>query len=92
VQWLLIAEFGVHDAGRYSAFLQNLLMSGLFIAMLVVRRGLRGQTLTIAIAKWLGTLAPTILFGVLDKTHRSFSVSASCAVCSTSSTSASRYG
>ena len=65
VQWLFIAEFGVRDAGRYSAFLQNLLMSGLFIAMLVARRGLRGQTLTIAIAKWLGTLAPTILFGVL---------------------------
>ncbi|HEY5222228.1 MAG TPA: hypothetical protein VIJ18_04135, partial [Microbacteriaceae bacterium] len=49
----------------YSAFLQNLLMSGLFIAMLVVRRGARGQSMVIAIAKWLGTLAPTILIGVL---------------------------
>lgn len=64
VQWLFLAEFG-HDAGRYSAFLQNLLMSGLFIAMLMARRGLRGQTLTIAVAKWIGTLAPTILIGVL---------------------------
>ncbi|MFD4623899.1 hypothetical protein [Streptomyces sp. NPDC058475] len=70
VQWLFIAEYGVHEAARYSAFLQNLLMSGLFIAMLVARRGLRGQTLTIAVAKWLGTLAPTILIGVLD--HSSF--------------------
>jgi hypothetical protein len=66
VQWLFIAQFGAHDAARYSAFLQNLLMSGLFIAMLVARRGLRGQTLTIAVSKWLGTLAPTILVGVLD--------------------------
>jgi len=69
-QWLFIAEFGGQDAAVYSAFLQNLLMSGLFIAMFVGRRGLRGQSLTIAIAKWLGTLAPTILFGVLE--HRPF--------------------
>jgi hypothetical protein len=68
VQLLLIGEFGVNDAARYSAFLQNLLMSGLFIAMLVARGGLRGQSLVIAVAKWIGTLAPTILFGAL---HRS---------------------
>ncbi len=65
VQALFIAEFGWVDGARYSAFLQNLLMSGLFIAMLVVRRGARGQSLIIAVAKWLGTLAPTILIGVL---------------------------
>jgi hypothetical protein len=41
-------------------------MSGLFIQMILARRGLRGQTLTIALAKWLGTLAPTILFGVIQ--------------------------
>ena len=33
--------------------------------MLVARRGLRGQTLTIAIAKWIGTLAATALYGVV---------------------------
>jgi hypothetical protein len=66
VQWLFIARFGWHDASRYTAFLQNALMSGLFVQMLVARRGLRGQTLTIAIAKWLGTLAPTILFGIIE--------------------------
>ena len=65
VQALFIAEFGWMDGARYSAFLQNLLMSGLFIAMLVVRRSTRGQSLVIAVAKWLGTLAPTILIGVL---------------------------
>lgn len=65
LQWLFIAEFGWPDATRYAAFLQNLLMSGLFIAMFVSRRGPRGQSIIIAIAKWIGTLAPTIAFGAL---------------------------
>jgi hypothetical protein len=63
VQLLFVAEFGWDDAARYAAFLQNLLMSGLFIAMFVARGGRRGQTLLIAVAKWVGTLAPTIAFG-----------------------------
>ena len=65
VQWLFIAEFGWVMGARYSAFLQNLLMSGLFISMFVARSGARGQSLVIAAAKWLGTLAPTILFGII---------------------------
>jgi hypothetical protein len=60
-------EFPVDmKAAQYSAFLQNLLISGLFIAMFVARRGPRGQTLLIAVAKWIGTLAPTILFGFIN--------------------------
>ncbi|MEV6957057.1 hypothetical protein [Streptomyces sp. NPDC051183] len=66
VQWLFLAHFGTHDATRYSAFLQNLLMSGLFISLYAARRGPRGQSLVIAVAKWLGTLAPTVLFGVIE--------------------------
>jgi hypothetical protein len=66
VQWQFLAKFGAEDGAGYSAFLQNLLMSALFIAMFVARRGLRGQSVTIAVAKWLGTLAPTILFGALE--------------------------
>ena len=66
VQWLFVVEFDWELAPRYAAFLQNLLMSGLFIAMFVARRGLRGQSLLIAVAKWVGTLAPTILFGVIE--------------------------
>ncbi|MFG2979812.1 hypothetical protein ACGFYQ_00935 [Streptomyces sp. NPDC048258] len=66
VQGLFLAHFGTHDATRYSAFLQNLLMSGLFIGLYAARQGPRGQSLTIAVAKWLGTLAPTLLFGVLE--------------------------
>ncbi len=67
IQWLFIAEFGMagNKAAAYSALLQNLLMSGLFIAMFVARRGPRGQSLVIAVAKWIGTLAPTILIGFL---------------------------
>jgi hypothetical protein len=65
VQWLFIGQFGWRDASAYSAFLQNLLMSGLFVAMFAARGGSRGQTLLIAVAKWLGTLAPTVLFGYL---------------------------
>jgi hypothetical protein len=62
IQGLFIAEFGWAAAVKYSAYLQNLLMSGLFIAMFVARRGARGQSLVIAVAKWLGTVAPTIIF------------------------------
>lgn len=63
VQLLFVAEFGWEPASRYAAFLQNLLMSGLFIAMFAARGGTRGQSLLIAVAKWIGTLAPTIVFG-----------------------------
>ena len=63
VPLLFVVEFGWDQASRYAAFLQNLLMSGLFIAMFVARGGSRGQTLLIAVAKWVGTLAPTVVFG-----------------------------
>jgi hypothetical protein len=65
IQWLFIVEFGWANAPKYAAFLQNLLMSGLFIAMFIARGGPRGQSIVIAAAKWIGTLAPTIVFGVL---------------------------
>jgi hypothetical protein len=80
VEWLFLAAFGTHEASRYSAFLQNTLMSGLFIQMFIARRGLRGQTLTIAIAKWLGTLAPTILFGVIEGSRFILGLGAICCV------------
>lgn len=50
----LIREF--HDAiGWYTAFGQNLLMSTLFVAMLLRRRDVRGQSVYIGLAKLLGT-------------------------------------
>ncbi|WP_327253321.1 transmembrane-type terpene cyclase [Streptomyces sp. NBC_01244] len=80
VQWLFLAHFGAHDASRYSAFLQNLLMSGLFIALYASRRGPLGQSLVIAVAKWIGTLAPTFLFGVIEDAPFILGLGLMCAV------------
>jgi len=65
LQALFVAEFGLVPGGAYSAFSQNLIMSVLFIDMLQRRGSSEGQSLTIAVAKWLGTLAPAIIFGVI---------------------------
>lgn len=64
VQLSFIIEFG-NLSGQYSAFIQNLIMSLLFTNMLAIRMSTRGQNLIIAIFKWIGTLAPTILFGII---------------------------
>ena len=65
VEYAFIREFGVAVGAGYYAFLQNLLMSVLFIDMLVKRGSSEGQSLYIAVNKWIGTLAPTILFGIV---------------------------
>jgi hypothetical protein len=75
VQYAFRREFGIGKGASYSAFLQNLLMSVLFIAMLARRGSREGQSLMIAVNKWIGTLAPTILYGALgegDFPHGSF--------------------
>lgn len=54
------------QAAQYSAFAQNALMSVLFVAMYARRRGPAGQSMVIAVAKWLGTLAPTVQHGLLS--------------------------
>jgi hypothetical protein len=72
LQSLFIQEFGLHAGAKYSAFLQNLLMSILFIVMLVQRGSREGQSLLIAVNKWVGTLAPTILYGILAKQPSTF--------------------
>lgn len=64
LQYYFVVEF--KDLGKlYSAFLQNLVMSILFIHMLIARTDTKGQNLTIAINKWIGTLSPTILYGII---------------------------
>jgi hypothetical protein len=80
LQLLFLREFGAHFGGGYSAFLQNLLMSILFINMLIVRRGTEGQSLLIAFSKWVGTLAPTISLGILAHNLFFFAVGALCCV------------
>jgi hypothetical protein len=65
VQYAFLREFGQMKGGSYAAFLQNLLMSVLFITMLAQRGSTTGQSLVLAVSKWIGTLAPTVVFGVL---------------------------
>jgi len=65
LQYGFVIEFGIYPGRAYAAFLQNLLMSVLFIDMLVRRGSGEGQSMVIATGKWIGTLAPTLLFGVL---------------------------
>jgi hypothetical protein len=67
VQYGVFREFGVAKGTAYSAFPQNLIMSILFIAMLTKRGTREGQSLLIAVSKWIGTLAPTILFGIIGQ-------------------------
>ncbi len=55
----------VELASIYSAFLQNAAMSVMFIVMLFRRDDTKAQSMTIAAAKWLGTLTPTI-YGQLN--------------------------
>lgn len=62
VIFAMATELGEDWGARYSAFGQNLLMSVLFIVMLIRRNNVEGQSMTIAIFKWIGTLAPTIQF------------------------------
>lgn len=47
--------------GWYTGFLQNLLMSVLFVAMIIRRGSVRGQSLYIALGKLLGTLFAFVL-------------------------------
>ena len=55
-------EFGSNWGPIYTAFAQNLMMSVLFIGMLTKRKNVSGQSMYIALFKWLGTAAPTVLF------------------------------
>lgn len=61
-QYLAAIEFPGLFGPTYSAFVINLVMSILFIGMLVRRNGVEGQSMGIALFKWIGTAAPTIQF------------------------------
>lgn len=66
LQIAFIREFGFIKAAAYAAFLQNLVMSILFINRYLTVGQLGAQSMLLAIAKWIGTFAPTILFGLLQ--------------------------
>jgi len=65
LQYMFILEFGLLMGAVYSAFLQNLLMSVLFITMLEQRGSREGPSMLIAVCKCIGTVAPTIFMGAL---------------------------
>ena len=55
-------------AGIYAAFSQNLMMSGLFIALLLQRGNLSGQSMGIAFCKMLGTVFAAVGFYMYFRT------------------------
>ena len=61
-QYFTVLEFPGLPGAMYSAFVINLVMSILFIGMLVRRDSVEGQSMGVAVFKWLGTAAPTLLF------------------------------
>lgn len=66
MQFAFYFHFEGVAASQYSAFAQNAAMSVLFLTMLFRRGNTRGLTVLMAVAKCLGTLAPTILGGVIE--------------------------
>lgn len=71
VQLAYAKEFGLegHLSAQYSAFAQNLIMSIAFIHMLAKRGNTKGQSMLLAAAKWIGTLAPTITMGIMTTNY-----------------------
>jgi len=60
VLYLFSVQFDPPGTGMYSANLLNLVMSGLFVGMLIGRRGSRGQSVAIAATKMVGTACSTL--------------------------------
>ena len=54
--------------GKYAAFIQNLMMSGLFIALFLQRRNLSGQSMGIAVCKMIGTMFAAVGFYMYFRT------------------------
>lgn len=65
LQVLFAAEFGIAEGEKYSAYIQNVAMSVAYLYMLNRRRSSKGQNMTIAICKCIGTLTPTI-YGTME--------------------------
>ena len=65
LQLLFIYEFGDVEGEKYSAYIQNIVMSVAYLYMLNRRKSSKGQTMLIAVCKCVGTLTPTI-YGTLE--------------------------
>ncbi|QQS34855.1 MAG: hypothetical protein IPM56_11350 [Ignavibacteriales bacterium] len=62
IHYFIAKEFTPAIGAAYSGFGQNLLVSILFPFMLFRRQSLKGQSLSIAISKMIGTAGPAIAF------------------------------
>ena len=60
-------------ASIYSAYAQNVAMSIMFVVMLFRNGNTKGQSLIIAISKWIGTLTPTI-YGCINGIEHGVSI------------------
>lgn len=65
LQVLFYQWFGSVEGEKYSAYLQNTVMSLLYLSMLRERGSDKGQSMTIAVCKCIGTLTPTI-YGTIE--------------------------
>ncbi|MGM9538798.1 MAG: hypothetical protein ACI3VN_10755 [Candidatus Onthomonas sp.] len=65
LQLLFLYTFGDVEGEKYSAYLQNVAMSAAFLYFLRGRGSSRGQSMTIAVCKCIGTLTPTI-YGTIE--------------------------
>ncbi|WP_275466185.1 hypothetical protein [Streptomyces noursei] len=67
-----LAFYEFHDPlGEYTGFGINFMMSFLFVAMLTRREGVAGQSLYVAVSKWLGTLFAYLATGLTVTTSKS---------------------
>lgn len=57
----ILFDGDILQSAGFIAYFQNLLMSILFVLMFLERRNLKGQSIFIAIFKWLGTLSVSIV-------------------------------
>ncbi len=64
--YLISADLN-QSKGTYAAFMQNMMMSWLFIDMLNKRKSKAGQSVWIALFKMIGTIAVTIIYGATDR-------------------------
>ena len=64
---VLLVTLEAFDGETYAAFGQNLMMSILFVSMLYHRRDLRGQSISIAICKLIGTALASLAFFLFSR-------------------------
>lgn len=57
----ILFDGDIFQTAGFIAYFQNLLMSILFVLMFLEKRNLKGQSIFIAIFKWLGTLSVSIM-------------------------------